>query len=154
MADPKLKIDLNRGVEMRKDPITKMEVYMYYDDPGVFLNSFAKLIPNDIAARCGYDIPRLERMRMKKEKIAEFMAGLENEIGSTDVDDVIEERNGFKMVAVGNSGTVMVLDEEGNSLVVMPLPEKIGRELFEKLAGPAPKKAIALPPKVKSLAGD
>lgn len=135
-------IDLNRGVRMSKDPVTQLEVYMYFDDPGKYLSPQGAVVPEEIAERAGFDIGNYGKARDKKSRMADFEAMLNSEYGDPATRVVIDERDGFKLVEVGTLGNVMVLDEDDKPLVLTPLPLDIGRELFDKMA-PVAAKPIA-----------
>lgn len=147
MADKKLGIDLNRGVRMSKDPLTKLEVYMYLDSPGVYLTPLGGEVPAEIAARAGYEVEKLGKLRERREKLMEFEAQLDEQMNIEADRKVLYEGGGYKLVAVGGFGNAMVLDEDDNALVPMPMPVKLAKGLFEKLAPGVIKHA-----KVRSLA--
>lgn len=127
-------IDLNRGVRMSKDPISQLEVYMYFDDPGVYLTPQGKQVPAEVAERAGYDVAALQKQHNKKARMADFQSMLDSEYGDAAERKVLEERDGYKLVEVGTLGNVMVLDDEDKPLVLTPLPLDIGTELFDKMA--------------------
>lgn len=135
-------IDLNRGVRMSKDPITQLEVYMYFDDPGVYLTPQGKNVPAEVAERAGYDVSALKKQHDKKSRMADFQSMLDSEYGDAAERKVLEERDGYKLVEVGTLGNVMVLDDEDKPLVLTPLPLDIGTELFDKMA---PKPVVEQP---------
>lgn len=127
-------IDLNRGVRMSKDPLTQLEVYMYFDDPGHYLTPQGGVVPEEVAERAGYDIKRYAQARNKKSRMADFQSMLDNEYGDAAERKVLAERDGYKLVEVGTLGNVMVLEDDDKPLVLTPLPLDIGTELFNKMA--------------------
>ncbi len=50
------KIDYNRGCVKMSHPSSGMDVYMYKDDPGVYLDAFANVVSEAVAQACGYSI--------------------------------------------------------------------------------------------------
>lgn len=129
-------IDLNRGVRMSKDHVTQLEVYMYFDDPGVYLTPQGHPVPEEVARSAGFDVDVYKKAHDKKSRMADFQAMLDSEYGDAAERVVLEERDGYKLVEVGTLGNVMVIDDEDRPLVATPLPADIGRTLFNKLAPP------------------
>lgn len=133
-----IKIDLDRGVRLSKDPRTGMEVYMYLDSPGEYLTPQGSHCPDAVAAAAGYDIESLGKEKIKREKLAEFQRQLDVEFSGEADRTVLAERGDFKLVEVGTNGNVIITDND-KSLTALPMPRSLGEELFEKLA-PAPAK--------------
>ena len=52
-------IDLNRGVTIKSDPSTGARIFMYKDEPGVFLNAHGAVVAASLAARCGFPVKDL-----------------------------------------------------------------------------------------------
>ena len=151
MADENLKINLDApgGVRMSKDPVTQLEVYMYYAKPGEYLTPLGGPVPEEIAARAGYDVELFGKQKVRAEKLTEFQNMLDLEMSLEGDGTVLEERGGYQLVEVGTLGHVKVLDTDGNAVVNMPYPRELGETLFNKLAGPAP--VMPLKGKAKSL---
>lgn len=140
MADENLKIDLDApgGVRMSKDPISQMEVYMYYSNPGVYLTPLGGVVPEEIASRAGYDVEAFGKQRLRADKLKAFQSQLDAELWDDGAaGNILEERGGYKLVEVGSLGHVKVIDDEGHSMVAVPLPKELGQDLFDRLAGPA-----------------
>jgi len=147
MADENLKINLDApgGVRMSKDPVSQLEVYMYYAKPGEYLTPLGGSVPEEIAARAGYDVEFFGKQKLRAEKVAEFQQLLDLEMNTEGDGTVLAERGGYKLVEVGTLGHVKVLDSEGHAVVNIPYPRELGEELFSKLAGPEPKLPLKKP---------
>lgn len=132
-----LLIDLNRGVEVRKHKLSGMHVYMYRDTPGVYLNAFAKEVPDSLAKEAGFPVQEYARKRVAKERMAKAMTAIEAELAVPAEDrPVLAERGGYKVVGLG-LGRAHLTDEDGNALTQEPVAADYALKLLEELAGPA-----------------
>src|SRR5690554_3858011 len=50
------KIDLDRGVLIRKHETTGTTIYMYFDTPGVYLNAHGGKVSEALAKQAGFDV--------------------------------------------------------------------------------------------------
>lgn len=126
-------IDVDRGVLMRYLEGTGIQVYMYVDEPGVFLNAFGKEVSEDLAKQAGFDVERLSRERVKRERMKAAFAAIEAEIDNSEAkENVVEERDGFRLIDIG-LGRYMIKDPEGASLNPVPVTEQIAKKLFDQL---------------------
>ncbi len=127
-------IDVDRGVMMRYLDGTGIQVYMYLDTPGVYLNAFGAEVSGDLARQAGFDVEKLGRERTKRERMATAFAAIEAEIeGRSEKEATLVERNGFKLIDIGLGRTV-IKDPDGLSLVSNPVPLEYGQKLFDMLA--------------------
>lgn len=107
------RIDLNRGVTMRYTS-EGVEVFMYKDTPGVFLNAFGTEVSRDLAAKAGFPVDLLINERRKRERMAEAGRVIEEQFNMSRVErKVVAERAGWKVVSLG-LGRHQVLDPEGS----------------------------------------
>lgn len=125
-------IDLNRGVEIHRHRASGMYVYMYIDTPGVYLNHFGKPVDEALAEQAGYEVVRLGKEKLKRERMASAMSAIERELALADsavAEVILEERGGYKVVqlALGNAN---IFDDEGNKLNSKPIPEQEARLLL------------------------
>ncbi len=96
-------IDLNRGVTIKTDPSTGARIYMYKDEPGVFLNAHGAVVVETLAARCGFQVKDLMRERRKREALErsarEIEAEFEEKMAVKTKDKVLEESaDGYRAV--------------------------------------------------------
>lgn len=96
-------IDLNRGVTIKTDPSTGARIYMYKDQPGVFLNAHGAVVAETLAARCGFQVKDLMRERRKREALIksaqEIEAEFEEKMAVKTADKVLaESADGYKAV--------------------------------------------------------
>lgn len=129
------KIDLDRGVVIRKHP-TGVEVFEYKDDPGVYLNTFGKVVHDDLAKEAGYDTGKQAKAKLRKERMAEALARIEAELADGDGEagdrKVVNERDGFKVVDIG-LGRFIIEDPDGGNLTKQPLTKQEVEVVFGKL---------------------
>ena len=144
------KIDYDRGVIISQHKASGMDVFMYVDTPGVYLNAFGTPVSDQLAKEAGYDVEKFGKDKLKRERMAKAMTAIEAELAIADEvgkKNVIEEKGGFKIVDLG-VGRHYVEDAEGNRLNSIPLPVEQARVLLAQLVvdvpkatqGPAPKK--------------
>lgn len=129
------KIDYDRGVIIKIHQTSGMDVFMYVDTPGVFLNAFGTEIDPSIAKEAGYDVDRLLREKVKRERMAQAAKLIEQELALEEkegVREVVAERQGFKVIDLG-LGRHYVEDPEGNQLTAQPLPLEQAKLLLSKL---------------------
>lgn len=89
------------GVIIRTNPTLNMDVYMYLDDPGVYLNVYGKPVPPALAAEAGFDIGRWEKARKKKQAFLVFKSeqeAIEAADESEDARKVVAESDGFSLI--------------------------------------------------------
>ncbi len=99
------RIDVDRGVMIRKDHKFGIEVFMYKDTPGVFLDAHGKEVSAALAKRAGYDIERLITERKiaeaKKKAFADIEAQFRQEGAAHGPTVVKETDSGYKLVDLG-----------------------------------------------------
>lgn len=139
------KIDYDRGVVIKLISSLGMEVFMYRDDPGVYLSQHGTVVPDELAEMAGFDIQLLGKRRKHKLMVAQATEAYSKqlELGEAKATrKIIAERDGFQVVLVGGVRHA-VLDPDGLEINKnMPLTEAVAMELFNKLA---PEKAPAGP---------
>lgn len=131
-------IDYDRGVIINTHQLSGMDVFMYVDDPGVYLTAHGRPVAENLAQQAGYDIEKLAKDRVKKARKMQAMSIIDNELSDeSDVrEDIVEERNGFQLLTTGG-GRHHVVDPDGNRLTMTPLPLESAQQLFNGMAGPA-----------------
>lgn len=131
-----LAIDLNRGVLMRKYRAANMQVYMYFDTPGIYFNVHGKEVALDVARAAGFDVDRYAKMKLKREKMREFEQTIEAQLAMEDESGegpaVLAERGGFKVIDA-KLGNVWVVDADGEKMNDRPISEKAGLLLLDQL---------------------
>lgn len=131
-------IDVNRGVEIRKERASGIKVYMYINEPGVYLNEHGKPMTEEFAERAGFEVGTHAKQKLKRERMAEFMSKLEIELelaNSTEEEKILVQRGGFKVVAkpLGHADVVEI--ETGDRMNPdAPLNEQEAMMLLEALA--------------------
>lgn len=142
MADRK--IDYDRGVIINTHSPTGMDVFMYVDDPGVYLNAHGGSVSMGIAKEAGYDVDKLEKHRAMKSRKAQAAQMIEAEFADEkdQVEEVIKERNGYSVVSTG-LGRHHVLDPDKNRLNAHPLSIEVAMKLLDGMAGPEEKEEKA-----------
>lgn len=136
MADRK--IDYDRGVIINAHKASGMDVFMYVDDPGNYLNAHGGKVSSELAAEAGYDIQKLEKERVRRERKLTASQLIDAELADDkDVSqEVVEERDGYKLVSTG-LGRHYVLDPDGNKLTPVHMSLEVATKLLD---GMAPKK--------------
>lgn len=136
MAQPeqKRRIDYDRGVMFSQHPTTGMNIYMYMDTPGVYLNVFENPVHESLAKEAGFDVEKYARARIRQERMAQAKNAIEAELAGVDPDEVKEVKSigGFKIMDIG-LGRHNVLDPDGNTLNSIPLTLEVAEKLAERL---------------------
>lgn len=137
-VSPDFGIDLNRGVRKQYAKESNIEVYMYKDDPGVFLDRSGEPLSEAIAADAGFDIESLKKKREKMEKMRSAIEQIEKEYGDG-FDDY--ERGGLKIVRAGeNSDRFRIADKDGAPFSNKDFTYQGAKEIIDRMAGPESKK--------------
>lgn len=109
-------LNLDRGCLIRFTP-EGIAVAMYYDQPGVWYNEHGSEVTSVLAKSAGYDTVILLKERTKRERMAQaaqaVAAQFEGEEPATE--EVVKEKNGFKLVHIGLDRHNIV-DPDGNIL--------------------------------------
>lgn len=145
----KLNIDYNRGVIKKATPDHGIEVYMYIDEPGVFLNAFGTQVHTSLAEHAGFDIVLLGKERLKRERMAIARKSIEDELELPEYTivekEIIAERGGFVIVHIG-LGRHIVEDPDGGKLVENPLTLEEAKIVLDQMV---PQETTPEPVKVK-----
>lgn len=138
------KIDYDRGVIIKLIKDLGMEVFMYKREPGVYYSQHGTVVPDALAAKAGYDIEYLGRLRKHQNMVAQATEAYARQL---DVDtgkatrQIVAERDGFQVVLLGGVRHA-VLSPDGLELTKgMPLTEKVALDLLNDLA-PPPKQEV------------
>lgn len=132
-------IDYDRGVSIREDPKTGVQVFMYKDTPGVYLDVFGHEVSEELAKAASFDVENLSKARQRRERMAAAMAAIAADLPMDTDLKTVKERDGFKIVEYG-MGRHRVEDPDGNTLNTIPLPKEQAFLLLDNLA-PEPKPA-------------
>lgn len=133
-------IDYDRGVIINTHKTTGMDVFMYVDDPGKFLNAHSKAVSDELAAEAGFDVEKLGRDRVKKERKEQAVALIDAELADDkDVkEEVVAESNGYKIITTG-LGRHHVVDPDGNRLTNFPVMLDVATKLMNSMVSVEPK---------------
>lgn len=131
------KIDYNRGVRMRVHNSSGITVYMYKDDPGVYLNAYGDELPEEMAKACGFPVDLLAKYKLRKERMAVALETIESELSLDDDDDMHEhvtliEKEGYKLVSIG-LGRHLLKDPDGELLTRKHLTEEEGKVILNAM---------------------
>lgn len=130
------KIDYDRGALIMTHPGSGMDVFMYVDSPGKYLNAHLNSVPDNIAKEAGYNVEQLAKERVRLDRKAQAGAIIDKELANDeDLEEVtVDNRNGFSLVSIG-LGRHNVKDPDGNILNAHSLPKESAQKLFEAMAG-------------------
>lgn len=127
------KIDYDRGVIINNHQASGMDVFMYVDTPGVYLNAHGTEVKESLAQEAGFPVERYARERLRRERMTKAMQAIDAELASIGtVREVIAENKGFKAVHIG-LGRHRVEDPDGGMLTDQDLTKEQAELLLEKL---------------------
>lgn len=113
-------IDYDRPTIIKTDNGSNMDVFMYKDDPGVYLNAFGKPVPESIAEKAGFDIARYSKQRIRKQRLAAASAAVNAELDLDEEDfrkpTTVATFGNYLVVKLGDSNRFCVRDVDGNNL--------------------------------------
>ena len=147
------KIDYNRGVVKRHNPTAGMEIYMYSDTPGVYLNAYGDEVPEAMAKAAGFPVETLGKKRLVAERMKQAMDLIEAEVSGIEDEveiKVFKERNGYKIMSYG-LGRFSLMDPDENRLTQRYLTKEEALAVFNQMAPAStkPQKDETDPKKVK-----
>lgn len=135
-----VKIDYDRGVIFQDHPATGMKVYMYVDEPGVYLNAHGNVLPEVIAREAHFDVEKFSKEKAKRERMKAAAEAIEQEFSNSPVEhQILSDVSGFKIVDIG-LGRHNVIDPDGNKLNAVPLTKDVAELLVARLVPDAPPK--------------
>ncbi len=129
----------NGGVIHRQGP-GGIGVFMYNDDPGVFLNERGAPVSERFAEAAGFDVQSLGRQRRKKVAMEAAGKAVEAEFSQDAPNSyIIKERGEYRLVelAPGHFAIHFIEpDGTGSPLSATAMPRKAAETLFDQLAPP------------------
>lgn len=128
----------DRGVMIRSHPMG-LDIYMLLDVPGDYVTAHGNPVTEEFAQQAGFPVEQLRREKVKRERMAQARDAIEKELELQEaIREVVEEKNGFKVVAIG-LGRHMVEDPDGNVLTKEPLAKEQASLLLKALSAEAGK---------------
>lgn len=139
-------IDYDRGALIKTHPGTGMDVFMYVDDPGKYLNAHGHAVPETIAQESGYDVEKLgkEKLRLERKKNAAALIDAELADDKDLTENVVAEIDGWQLISLG-LGRHNVVDPDGNILNKNHLSVEMGQKLLASFT--AKEEAVKSEPK-------
>lgn len=132
-----MKIDLNRGVEIRRHKATGSQVFMYVDEPGVYFNENAVDCGEEIARECGFDTETHGKLKERQERLEESRVKVEEDLG-LDQDIEIAKRFGFTVIeSTPNSHDIF--DPNGQKVNAHPMEKAEAIRVMNQFADAAKK---------------
>lgn len=119
MADPSgRKIDYDRGVRIRTAANVGMDIYMYKDRPGEYLNVHGNPVPKEIAAQAGFETEKLEKRRLHRLARAAAVSRVDQEMELEDTAQrgLVANFGNYRVVQLGDSDRYGVDDADGNAI--------------------------------------
>jgi hypothetical protein len=137
-------IDYDRGVVIRIVNDLNMEVFMYKDTPGIYLNAYGQPVPEVLAAQAGFDVERLRAGRVRRERMAQAAAAIEKETSEfSPTRIVVEEKEGYRIVSLG-AGRHFLEDADGHNLTPGTyLTDALAKRVLDDMATAARNARIA-----------
>lgn len=126
-------IDYDRGVRKSSHP-TGVDVFMYYDTPGVYLNAYGGEVSDQFAHEAGFDTETYAKQKLRRELMAKAMKGVEDQLAdeSSDVHKVIANRGGVHVVDIG-LGRFVIEDPDGQRLTTTHMSREAALDLLDKM---------------------
>lgn len=130
-------IDYDRGVLINTDAISGMDIFMYYDQPGVYLNAHGVPVPEALAKSAGFDVEFYSKEKVKRDRMAAAKAVIENDLkdAKDETGEKIDLDGGYSIVGIG-LGRYMLKDPDGNTLTETPLSKEHALSVAKLLAQP------------------
>jgi hypothetical protein len=133
-------IDIDRGVSMRQvvrfhkdnphkfeaDPLYGgMTVYMYKDTPGVYYDVHGRNVPEGMAAKAGFDVSKMAKMRRKREAMADFERQMAQALAMEDSEEeILATKGSWKVVGMPMNRAKVVDIETNEAVTPVPMPRE------------------------------
>lgn len=144
-------IDYDRGVIIKVVPSLGLDIFMYRDQPGVYLNAYGQPVSLELAAQAGFNVAKHTQQRTKQRLIDEFRrkldADMKAELEATDK-VVVLEREGFSLVAIAEDRHFIESPDGQNLTPGRYLTREEGEALFNQVVPspePAPEPELPVP---------
>src|ERR1700692_3578061 len=127
-------IDLDRGAMTCTHPSLGIAIYMYLDDPGVYLTEHGNVLENGevLAEQAGFDVVKFAKQRKIRAAMRNANEKIMREFNESTT-QVLAERNGLKIGAFGLDRCT-VLSPDGDLLNKAPIPRAKADILLDHLA--------------------
>lgn len=126
-------IDYDRGVHIRTVDSMGLDVFMYVDSPGVYLNAHGKEVSIELAKAAGFPVETHVKQRQIKERMATAIDQIKREMEAVPEEKrVILERKGFTMIDIGLD-RYQVLAPDGDVLTKNPMSKREAEIVFSQL---------------------
>ena len=127
-------INYDRGVMKSIHAKTGVEVYMYLDEPGVYLNAYGTQVTEKLAGEAGFNIVQLRAARVRRERMADAKEQIEAELAIQGPKRVIvKTRAGFAIIGSG-FGRHNIEDPDGVVLNKKALTKEEAEVWFDQIA--------------------
>lgn len=125
-------IDYDRGI-LKRTHGSGLDIYMYIDSPGHYLNSHGTEVSPELAKQSGFDTENLGRKRILNERLASANEQIRAELDAAANERKIEQEvDGFKLIDLG-LGNYMVAGPDDMNLLPRPIPKQQAQMLFKEL---------------------
>src|SRR6266699_464625 len=109
-------IDYDRGVHIRTHHSTGVDVYMYVDNPGVYLSAHGTPVSEALAREAGYPVDEQVKQRELNKRLRAAHAAVYAEMNAGEAaQEIVEERDGFTIVSIG-LGRHIIKSPDGDQL--------------------------------------
>lgn len=127
-----MKIDYDRGIHKRSVDALGLDVYMYVDTPGVYLNAHGTEVSEDIARKAGFPVDDHLKQRKLKERLAAARKKILEEADAVQEKKVVKERRGFKIVDIGLD-RYQVISPDDDVLTKQPQSKREAEIVFDQV---------------------
>lgn len=140
-------IDYDRGVEIRTHHLSGVDIFMYVDEPGVYLSAHGTQVSEQMARECGYPVDDQVRQRELKKKLKAAHDAIYQEMAQGEENSIVVcEKDGFQIVDIG-LGRHQIMSPDGDKLTDVPLPLEQAQAVLQQLVPDkeAPKHVVDKP---------
>lgn len=134
-------INYNRGVMIRDHGSLGVKVYMYLDDPGLYLNVHGKPIAETLAKQAGFDVVEYRKRRSMKLATTEFERKLRAQYEAETQETLVVETKGLMRIVDLGHGRFYVQSSmdgtEWENLHKEPLGLEMAKTLLAGLGEPS-----------------
>jgi hypothetical protein len=128
-------IDYDRGVIIKTHQTTGIDVFMYVDSPGEYLNAHGNAIAPAFAKQAGYDTDADSKQKLIRDRMKAAKDAIEREVNGvdpTEPQEIIKLDGGYSLLGIG-LGRYLLRDPDDNVLTSTPLSKEHAEQVAKVL---------------------
>lgn len=124
-------LDMNRPLMYCTHKASGARVFMYLDDPGLYLDQHGRPFPEEAAKEAGFQVERYRKQRIMQKERAKFEEAMKAELKISDDVETYLEKGSLRIQHYPETGMAF-LERDGERLYATPIPLSTAVTLFNQ----------------------